>query len=457
MKRVFDIKGFLKGKMHVLLTLFIVFLLSACGDDASECGTIQQNMGDMGGCAICNLFAILRDSATKMADASWNSFAVDLSKVVVVVAAIYVAYYTLKMVGSFGKQNVADFLTGNKNGLFIFLFKAAIIYYLLSQGISHILQYLISPVFSMAVEIAGQISADSPLDTSVVPKGEKASWASLFGKLYSVSESFNDSISVIISIGQAMSCIATVGNVFKWEYLLLFNGIIVFILGWMLFFGIAFYLADIMIRMLFAAVLLPLGIACAISKLSITYTKNIWNLFLNVFFNLIILGILLKITSELVLLCLGKSFTGSGEATTADFAGAHTADLINAINANDVSTVGSIMQNLGYFVLTVVCFLVLFNLIREMGHLAESISDTAGFSPASQAVAPFAQSTINAANRANAWGRNVVGGAIQQGAHDVSRASRLDKLYKWSGDKASHLRGVLTGTGRQGYKAFWRK
>lgn len=458
MERVLNIKAYLRRKIHIFLTLFIVSLLSACGDEVTDCGTIQDNMNydDVGGCLLCPLFDVLSNSASIMADISWNAYAPGLSSVVLVVAAIYIALSVLKMVGAFGKQNVADFLTSDKNGLFIFMFKVAIIYYLLAHGLDNILKYLITPLFASAVDIANKISPSSILDVNSAlninsVSAGSPSWKSLFNMLYDLTKKYSEEVSVIIAIGQTMVCTSTIGIILKWHFLMLIYGSLIFIFGWILLSGISFFLADLMIRILFAAVLLPLGIACAVSKLSISYTKNIWNLFLNVFFNLIILGILLNITLKLVLLCLGQNVDG-----TSGFAGGNQADLIEAINTNQIETVASIMQMFNYLLLTIVCFSVIFNLVRQMGALAENISDTVGFSPSSEAMAPFTKAAIGEAQKVGSWGKDVVGNATAQVGHDVARATRLDKLYKWSGDKATGMRGFMTGTGSQGYKAFWR-
>lgn len=450
MKRVLNIKAYLRGKIQIFLALCLVFLLSACGDEVTDCGTIQSNMG---GCMLCPLFEILRESATEMANKSWNDFAEALSTVILIASAIYIALSTLKMVGAFGKQNVADFLTSDKNGLFILLFKTAIIYYILAYGFDTILEYLIQPLFASIVDIAKKISPSIELSSGMVPQAHASnkSWKPIFDMLYNLSENFNNEVSYIIAIGQTMACVSTIGFILKWKFLMLIYGSLIFIFGWMLLTGISFYLIDIMVRALFAAVLLPLGIACAISKLTVTYTKNIWNLFLNVVFNIVILGIILDISLKIILLCLGRSFAG-----TSGFAGGHQQDMLAAINANQIEAIGSMMQGFGYLLLTVVSFSVIFNLIRQMGPLAENISDTAGFSPASEAMAPFVQSAAKEAKKVGSWGRGIAGSAASQIGHDVSRGFRLDKMYKWSGNKATGFRGYMTGSGSQGYKAFWR-
>lgn len=446
----FDIKELWRGKMKNIFLLAAALLLNGCGgDDATACLTIQDNIS---GCVLCGFFRILQQSAVHLADTSWQNLAKPLSILVLVIAAIYVAVNTLKMVSSFGKQNVADYLTSEKNGLFLMLFKATVIYFLLANGIDIILQYLIHPLISAAVEISYKL-APSPVITAGTVKD--LSWNGIFNMVISGVESFNQSVYMIVGLGEALACTATIGGLFHWQFLMLIYGTMIFVFGWLLLAGISFYLVDIVIRLTFAAILLPVGIACAISKLSVTYTKNIWNLFLNVFFSLIILGIVLSITLQVVLLCVGGNLGASATV------GAYQASFVRAIDENSIHTVAAMIQSFGYFLLTAVCFCVIYQLVSQMGQLAEKISDTFGFTPASQAMAPIAKAPLQDAKRIGSWAGGVATGTTtglaKQIGHDVSRATRLDKLYKWSGDKANAVRGIVTGTGSQGYKAWWHK
>lgn len=107
-----------------LFSVTLVLFLSACDD---TCPTIQdyKNEGistvctgcsnaEDGNCLLCSLFRIITKAASAAANMSWNTFASQLIPVVGLAAAIYIAIYVLKNVGSFTKQNAADFLTGDK-------------------------------------------------------------------------------------------------------------------------------------------------------------------------------------------------------------------------------------------------------------------------------------------------------------------------------------------------------
>ena len=447
MRLGWNIRRLFEGKMKIILSFFFVLLLSACGDEehGADCPTVQDLTSP---CTLCMFFDILTESATSMANASWNRLAKPLSVVVLVVAAIYIAVHTLKMVSSFGKQTVADYLTGNKGGLFILMFKTAIIYGLLVTP--EFRKFVIAPLMEAALYVGSNISSVG----HGVYDSVGTDWNGIFGAMKTAARNFSETVNFVVGIGEAMACDATKEGLrfWMWDYLQLLYGSILFCFGWILLAGVTFYLVDVTIRLAFAAVLLPFGIACAISNLSMPFAKNIWNLFINVFFSLIMLGIVLGIVVQVVMHCIGGG--------PAPFLGAYVYDIGAAIDANKISEMSSALANFGHLILTIICFSVLLQLVEQMGMLASDISDTANASEmktAEQAIAPLGKAAMDNAKKVAGWTGETAMGAAEQIGHDVARATRLDKLYKWSGRKAEAARGFFTGTGAQGYNAFWYK
>jgi len=447
MRLSWNIRRLFEGKMKVILSFCLVLLLSACGDEehGADCPTVQDLTSP---CTLCMFFDVLTASATSMANAAWDRLAEPLSVVVLVVAAIHIALYTLKMVSSFGKQTVADYLTGNKGGLFVLMFKTAIIYGLLVTP--EFRRFVIAPLLEAALYIGSNISSvGGTIYTSV-----GTDWADIFNTMSEATAKFSQTVNFVVGLGEAMACDATKEGMrfWMWEYLQLLYGSILFCFGWILLAGVTFYMVDVTIRLAFAAVLLPFGIACAISNLSMPFAKNIWNLFINVFFSLIMLGIVLGIVVQVVMHCIGGG--------PAPFLGAYVYDINAAIDGNRISEMSSALANFGHLILTIVCFSVLLQLVEQMGMLAGDISDTAGtgdMKTAQQAVAPLGKAVMDNAKKAAHWTGETALGAAEQVGHDVARATRLDKLYKWGGRKAEATRGFFTGTGAQGYNAFWHK
>ena len=449
--QVINIKRFLKEKVKICFLLTSILLLSACGSsEADSCDTMASNAS---ACPLCTVYNMISGVASSLANAAWGRLDGSLADVVLVVAAIYIAVFTLKMVGSFGKQSVGEYLSGDKNGLFLFMFKATVIYSLLK---GHDFQSLVVfPLLSGSAEIGGKLSAATGLSFSL---GDGSSWKAIFDMLSTTARKFNDSVMFVVGIGEGFMCHAVSGeghsNIFEWDILMLLYGIIVFIFGWILLAGVSFYLVDIMIRLTFAAALMPVGIACAISGLSMPYAKSIWNLFLNVFFNIIMMGIVLGIVIKLVTSCVGGG-------PSPNLAG-YSVDIAGLVAGNEVKPLSEAMVNFGHLVLIVVCFCIMLELVEQMGHLAEEISDTAGFgealSPASQAATPIIKNVEKQGMKAAKWaGNTAIVEPTKYTGHVLMRATHMDVLFKRVSNKVEEVRGKYTGTGRQGYRAWWRK
>lgn len=449
--RVFNNKTYLIQKVRLCFLMGCILLLTACGgSDASECDTMMSNASS---CPLCTFYNIISAAASKVANSAWGRLAGKLADVVLVVAAIYIGVFTLKMVASFGKQSVGEYLSGNKNGLFLLMFKATIIYTLLKGTAFQ--ELVLFPLLSGGAEIGSTLSAAAG---STFTPGGGGSWDSIFGMLKSSARGFSNSVMFVVGMGESFICHAVTGEghegIFEWDLLMLLYGIIVFIFGWILLAGVSFYLVDVMIRLTFAAALLPVGIACAISDLSMPYAKSIWNLILNVFFSLMMLGIIIGVVINVVRLC-------SGGGPSPNLAG-YSVDIAGLVAGNEVETLSQAMISFGHIVLITVCFCVMLNLVEQVGDLAGEISDTVGFSkaiaPGSQAATPIVKAVGNQGMKLGAWaGKNVVVEPTKYTGHVFKRATHMDVLFKRVSNKMEEARGKYTGTGRQGYRAWWRK
>lgn len=255
-----------------------------------------------------------------------------------------------------------------------------------------------------------------------------------------------------------MICNATRDFIFSWYWLMLTYGLILFVFGWILLVGISFYIVDILIRLAFGAILLPFGVACAISNQTVGYTKNIWNIFLNVFFSFIMLGIILGITIQLVNLGMTQ---GDEEGVKEGGGAALNAFLTNLnaqIDGNQIEQISKDLWSNGSLLLTIVCFCVIVQLAAQIGKLADKISETGGLTSVGSQVAaatghPLMAKGKQAAGTVGGW----VGAGAKETGRIAARVTRADKLYRWAGNKAEGARGILTGSGKQGYRAFWHK
>lgn len=450
-----NIAQILRQKVKTLLLLAVLMFLSACGD---ECATIQDylNEGIDDKCFLCPLFDVISEAGTSAAESSWNLFAKDLQGVVAIVAAIYVAIRTLKDIGSFTKKNVADFLTGNKKGLFSLLFKTAVIIILLDS--SYLCDNIIVPILLAGLEIGSNL-AISGTEIASASASTTTGFAGLFDVVNENIRNFNDQLYLNIAIANAMSCLSTQSWLLEWHFLMLLYSLILFTFGWILLVGISFYLADLLVRLAIAATLLPLGIAMAISDKTVGYTKNIWNVFINLFFSFIILGIILGIAANLVDLGLGMNGDITDSQEVIDGAmNLFLTDLSAAIDENMVEQIATELQTNGSLILTIVCFSVLVKLSANIDGIVGKIADGGGMPSSAGAVGAAAVGTAtNVAKRtAKRMGKWTQDGTVAA-AKRTARLTRMDKLYHWGGRKASTVRGFLTGTGSRGYNSMFRR
>lgn len=459
-----NILGTLPEMLKKLFSVTLVLFLSACDD---TCPTIQdyKNEGistvctgcsnaEDGNCLLCSLFRIITKAASAAANMSWNTFASQLIPVVGLAAAIYIAIYVLKNVGSFTKQNAADFLTGDKKGLLLLMFKTTVIISLLKD--TWLIDNIISPVMQAGLNIGAKLSVTG----ATMATSSGSGYDAIFKMVNESVKQFNDQVYETIAIGNAMICNATRPpyNPFVWYWLMLTYGLILFVFGWILLVGISFYIVDILIRLAFGAILLPFGVACAISNQTVGYTKNIWNIFLNVFFSFIMLGIILGITIQLVNLGMTQGDEegvkeGGGEALNA-----FLTNLNAQIDGDQIEQISKDLWNNGSLLLTIVCFCVIVQLAAQIGKLADKISETSGLTSVGSQVAaatghPLMAKGKQAAGTVGGW----VGAGAKETGRIAARVTRADKLYRWAGNKAEGARGILTGSGKQGYRAFWHK
>lgn len=463
-----NILGTLPEMLKKLFSVTLVLFLSACDD---TCPTIQdyKNEGistvctgcsnaEDGNCLLCSLFRIITKAARAAANMSWDAFASQLIPVVGLAAAIYIAIYVLKNVGSFTKQNAADFLTGDKKGLLLLMFKTTVIISLLKGKADDawLIENIISPVMQAGLNIGAKLSVTG----ATMATSSGSGYDAIFEMVNESVKQFNDQVYETIAIGNAMICNATRPpyNPFVWYWLMLTYGLILFVFGWILLVGISFYIVDILIRLAFGAILLPFGVACAISNQTVGYTKNIWNIFLNVFFSFIMLGIILGITIQLVNLGMTQGDEegvkeGGGEALNA-----FLTNLNAQIDGDQIEQISKDLWNNGSLLLTIVCFCVIVQLAAQIGKLADKISETGGLTSVGSQVAaatghPLMAKGKQAAGTVGGW----VGAGAKETGRIAARVTRADKLYRWAGNKAEEARGILTGSGKQGYRAFWHK
>lgn len=450
MNKIRQILRFLDRNKKNFLLLSLVFALSAC----DECLTFQnyKNDGIGNNCLLCPLFKILTESAEQVANTAWDAFANGLAQVVLTATMILIAFNTLKMVGSFGKKDFADYMTNDKKGVLILGFRGGVIFLLLTTNF--FVDEILIRVLSAGLEIGGKLST-----TNVVSWASDAgSWSGLFGMVNNTARAFNDQVYDNIALGDAMICRATEGIILSWHWLMLLYGLLFFVFGWFLLAYISFFMVDIIINLALGALLLPFGIAFAVSGQTMPYAKKIWQIFLGVFFNFVMLGVVLGISVQLIELGMGKMDSDMSPSTGVNsFLGTITA----LLDQDSVKEASDILWKQGCLLLTIVSFWLASQMIDQVKDLASSISDAIGAkgisSAGTNAAKPFLKEAVNAGKKVGHYAYDTGASGVKYAGHVGARITRLDKGIDALNRKATTLRGKLTGTGREGYKAWWRK
>jgi hypothetical protein len=93
---------------------------------------------------------------------------------------------------------------------------------------------------------------------------------------------------------------------------------------------------------------------------------------------------------------------------------------------------------------------LLVKVIESIKDLAKKLSNAKGVTYAgSKTMTPITQ-------KAMGEGMRLAKGAGKSVGHVAVRAAHLDELSTWGKDKVQAARGFLTGSGPQGYRAFWK-
>jgi len=451
-------------KIRALIKIFCLCLFCllcsgsyALADTNRVCPPLSEFVAEGVGsrCLLCSIYKTVTDACATVAEISWNAFAEPLQGVVALGGAIYIALYTLKNLGSFSSQDTAAYLSKDKTGVIPIGIKMAVIVLLL-QNDGFLYEKLIGPVISTGIVIAGQIGGNPGL--SVSPGFDASNVRDLFDNVIEQIRKFNDIIYEIVALGRELLCIAFMPDgIFKWFWGLIPFGAVLYVYGWFILIGVSFYLLDVLFRLAVGCMILPMAIACGMSKYTSGYTKKTWELFVNVFFNFVMLGILMEFSVKML------------EAAVAGGVGANTAgSVLNLLDAGEIineSGAKEILENIdsGAFVLTVLCCMVIFQLFMQIEELADQVAGTStgGMNGLGKQAGVFAGKTalMPAKGLGNAAGG--IANTARKEAGKTLKESKAGKAVRKTGrainNFASKVEGTVFGTGRNANMSMWPK
>lgn len=403
-------------KTSTLIKIFnfsILILLLCCSYAIADdpCPTLgeyrQSGIGE--NFILKGAYDIISKACASVANFSWKTFAKPLQAVVGLGTAIYIAVYTLKNIGSFSQQDTSAYLSNEKSGVIPIAVKMAAIVWLLGNQ-EFLYKNLIGMAITTGMEIGTMISADAIQHSF----NSTTDLEGLFTIVIKQIIAFNNTIYKIVATGQLLVCMALSPDGplnYYWSVALM--GGALFVYGWMLVIGVSFYMIDVLFRLGVGCIVLPFAIACGLSKLTSDYTKKTWSLFMNVCFNFIMLGIVIKFTNEMIQTCVGLDIPED-----------------KILNEADIK---QIAENIGFstFVITSLCCMISYQLFMQIENIVTTISGTSAVgSVGRQTGAKLSRTALAPAKKTLSETGKLAAAGMQEAGERGSQKFKESRLYQ---------------------------
>lgn len=423
--------------------------ISETKDDENkrDCRTIGEYQAEIADtCPTCDLLATIAAAAQKISKGAFDALANDLTALVSVAFLIYLAYITLITIASPEAQKISKYLSS----ILIQGFKVALTILIL-QHPTVLYQDFLGPVLDGSVDLSMSLLS-TPAGTSAAQGGKYASKfdssnqylsAKTLQNMVGVADNMNREAAMMPAIGRALIChsfepigpLQTIAGwfvPFPYQFSMFIEGGIVYIFGYMILLSLIAYLLDCMVSLGLVCAIMAFCVACWPFKLTSNYTTIGWNMFLNVFFNFVMLGVVVTVIVNLST----QSVTGGIPET--EFVAMVNGDNVPAL-AEQIS-IGSM-----HMLIILVCAMICLKLPKEISRLAHKFSGGAQISIGAELAGAAAQVATKAA----------IGNGLQKGKdgkrHLGGAAGLLWKgISKGVGSAAEHtgLKGAASAAGK---------
>ena len=152
------LKNIFHSLLHGYTPIIVMFLLliatNVCAAPDEEylkycTSNVFNQKYEQGGCWSCDIISVIMRNMLAMITILFDAVLELCELILVLGAAIWLAIYFLKSLGSFAAQDPAKVI----DGALLFMFKWALVYALISQGIGEILRYIVSPLLSIGIDV----------------------------------------------------------------------------------------------------------------------------------------------------------------------------------------------------------------------------------------------------------------------------------------------------------------
>ena len=415
------------------------------GSVTDGCRTLPDRMAELEACVLCPLFEIILQTDQVIATKAYAALATSFINVLAVILALFIAYHTLLMVSSFTKQDAPKYI----NTLLVQIFKVLIAVLLLSNP-AYIYNYVINPLMKAGLEFglallftdASSTSGNNILSTfksqvdslqSDMPSGVIGQ--DLLASVITAVKLFSKTAAQLPAIGGTLICVSVneAMDILP-NFEMLIQGLMLNAFGWMITLSCCFYLLDSAVRFGIFCALLPFLIACWPFKITAQYTKKGWDIFMNAFFNFVMIGLVITVSSELVVNSIGGGKSGG------------TQELVDALNGNNVDKLADMMNISGVdFLVMIACCMFAFKLVGQINELANQISGTSGGSAIGADLGKTAAQVGKKVGGVAAKAGKAVGGAVYEG---TGAKAKVDGMKQKAMDGLASV-GAKVGLGNK--------
>lgn len=382
-----------------------------------SCKNLNEYTEDTTFCPTCLIFEKILLADQKLAGGSFGALAGSLVKLLSLGFLIYIAIQTLMLVSSPANQTIGKYLTA----LTFQGFKVAVAVLLLLNP-SFLYDLALKPILEGGLDFGITLTGGSQSDILAAGTNytrfntnDTLLSAPFLQKMIGAADVFNKQASIMPAMGRSMICNAFAD--LDWNVIpnieTMLEGLIITIFGYIISLSVGFYILDLTLELGFICCLLPFLIACWPFKITSRYTKVGWNIFMHIFFNFVMLGVVITAINAI---------SSRAIAPNHDIK-----QLVTALNTNDFSVIKKMMEigGMQMIVLIVSCYICL-KLLKDVNNLSNKFAGGAGFN-ISPGIGGLAASTLfmSAKNGGTSLFKN-----LSSGAGAISEASGLTGATK---------------------------
>ena len=282
-----------------------------------SCPTISEYQTKMIGqdnqnCVICRLFHTVLKAVQTLAQRAYDALAPALISLLGIALGIYIAYLTLITIASPATSKISEYLTKlTAQGA-----KVAIAIALLSAP-SFVYTTLISPIIDGGVDFGITLAGEKK--AAIMDMGRKFEFdasntylqAEVLQNAVGAAAAFNETAVEVPAIGRSMMCNAwyndeSLKDLVSGSYhffpriQMWLEGAILYIFGLMIAFAVGFYMVDCALQLGVVCAMMPFFVASWPFKITKSYTKQGWDIFLNTFFNFVVMGVVISAISQIM-------------------------------------------------------------------------------------------------------------------------------------------------------------